>query len=132
MAEELLVGNTLTNEMIQFGNDFISLLDKKKFSIDAALWFYYPNIYQWRLILSMPEVNVKGPKVAYQKIQNALKKLDFGKISLQQIHILDMSDPLIMLLKSAIKTGKGISGIRFTQNTINGILIEDAYIYRLV
>jgi hypothetical protein len=38
---------------------------------------------------------------------------------------------MLSLLRVAISTGPGISGIRFTHNTINNVLIEDAYIYRL-
>jgi hypothetical protein len=45
--------------------------------------------------------------------------------------VADMNAPLIALLKAAISTGKGVGGIRFSRNTINGHYIEDAYIYRL-
>jgi hypothetical protein len=54
-----------------------------------------------------------------------------SKIPLKDITILDSNDSLITLLRLAIKTGDGISGIRFSQNVINGTLIEDAYIYRI-
>jgi hypothetical protein len=37
-------------------------------------------------------------------------------------------------MRTAIQTGPGtgVSGIRFTQNMVNNVLIEDAYIYRLM
>ena len=38
--------------------------------------------------------------------------------------------PVVALLRTAIRTGPGISGIRFKNNVIDGTLIEDAYIYR--
>jgi hypothetical protein len=41
------------------------------------------------------------------------------------------NDPLVLLLRKAIVTGPGISGIRFTSNSVNGTFIDDAYIYRL-
>jgi hypothetical protein len=39
---------------------------------------------------------------------------------------------MITLLRVALRTGPGIGGIRFSSNVINGTLIEDAYIYRLM
>jgi hypothetical protein len=47
------------------------------------------------------------------------------------VSIAKKDDPLLKLLRIAIKTGPGISNIRFSRNTINGVIIEDAYIYRL-
>ena len=132
MVEEILVGNSLTSEMIDSGIELIRLLDNNKFGIDAALWLYLPDISQWRLVLAMPKVNSRGPKSAYKKVQSVLNNMPTPKLSLQNIHILDSTDKFIALLKLGIRTGDGISGIRFTSNTINGILIEDAYIYRLL
>jgi hypothetical protein len=43
-----------------------------------------------------------------------------------------MQDRLVQLLRPVIGTGPGICGIRLTQNVIDGVLIEDAYIYRLM
>jgi len=54
-----------------------------------------------------------------------------ARIPLKDIAVIDSNDPLIKLLRVAIKTGGGISGIRFTKNVINGTPIEDAYIYRI-
>jgi hypothetical protein len=34
-------------------------------------------------------------------------------------------------LRTAIRTDSGINGIRFSNNSINGTVIEDAYIYRI-
>jgi hypothetical protein len=56
---------------------------------------------------------------------------DQPKIPLKDVTVIDSNDSLISLLRVAIKTGDGMSGIRFTNNVINGALIEDAYIYRV-
>ena len=39
---------------------------------------------------------------------------------------------MVRLLRKVIKTGRKVSGIRFTNNVINGTVIDDAYIYLLV
>jgi hypothetical protein len=41
------------------------------------------------------------------------------------------NDPIVVLLRKAISTGPGIAGVRFTNNSVNGTFIDDAYIYRL-
>jgi hypothetical protein len=129
MAEAAMVKNTLSDEMIRSGADVIRRLDEVKFIVDAALWFYFTESSQWHLVLASPEVRLSGPKRAYRQVQSALKKLP--SVPLQDIVILDSNDPLIALLKIAIQTGPGIAGVRFSRNTINGIFVEDAYIYRI-
>ncbi len=56
---------------------------------------------------------------------------DQPKVQLKDVSVIDSNDPLIALLRLAVVTGEGISNIRLKQNVINGVLIEEAYIYRL-
>jgi hypothetical protein len=132
MAEEVVVRNVLSDDMVKAGANIIQQLDRAKFTIDAAFWLHLPDSNQWRLVLASPEVGVHGPKKGYKRVQSALTKMLEPRLSLQDISMMDSIDPLVLLLKNAIRTGPGISGIRFTRNTINGVLIDDAYIYRLV
>jgi hypothetical protein len=37
----------------------------------------------------------------------------------------------VALLRKAVSTGPGISGVRITNNAVNGRIIDDAYIYRV-
>ena len=57
---------------------------------------------------------------------------EIPRISLMDISVVEDNDPLIFLLRKAVRTSEGVSGIRFSQNAINGQFIEDAYIYRLL
>ena len=52
-------------------------------------------------------------------------------VGLSDIGLLRTDAPIIRSLRTAINTGGGIAGIRFTNNVVNGNLIEDAYIYRV-
>ena len=73
-----------------------------------------------------------GPRDIYKKIQNILSQLPKeGRLSLDDVALEKPNSPIITLLKVGVKTSPGISGIRFTQNVINGTVVEDAYIYRL-
>lgn len=132
MVTEVVVNQTLSDDMISAGADLTRLLDEAEFPFSASLWFLTPND-TWRLVIASSEVSTRGPRWAYRRVQSVLSKIPNpqSKIGLKDITVLDLDDPLIKLLKVAIKTGPGIHNVRFSRNVINGIAIEDAYIYRL-
>jgi len=114
------------------GKRLIEELDKLEFPILAALWFYFPESDEWRLIIATPLIDEMGPLEAYTLLQSKLEKLkSLTEITLKDITIISPKDDLIKSLRIAIHTGSGISGIRFTGNTINQVYINDAYIYRV-
>jgi len=119
------------------GEALLSKLDEIKFNVRAAFWFYMPDSEEWRLIFASPAVDKKGPKEAYEKVQSQLPELkeeleqDY-ELSLQNISVVSPNDDLVKLLKTAVKTGPGVSHIRFARNVIDNVFIEDAYIYRVL
>lgn len=128
-----MVANTLTDELIEGGKYLIEELDASGVKVDGALWFYFPEEGFWKLMLFFPDIEKVGPKLSYSKVQKALHKLkEKGALSLDDVALAKPNAPLFHLLKIAIRTGPGISGIRFSNNVINGQLISDAYIYRLM
>lgn len=134
MVEELLVTDSLSNEMIAAGAKLTRLLDSARFTVRASFWFYLPEQNTWRLVFALPETRTIGPKAVYKKIQTVLNKTpnDQLRVALRDITVTEPNDPLIKLLSVLISTGPGISGVRFSKNVINGQLIEDAYIYRIM
>ena len=128
MDKPILVENDL-----EAGKALLSVLDKSRFSVKAAFWFYLSDSNEWRLIFALPSVDRIGPQAAYEKMQSQLQKLDpTCDLALQNISIVSPKENLIMLLKKVIHTGPGLHGIRFTRNTIDNVFIEDAYIYRML
>ncbi|MDF9801056.1 hypothetical protein OKW21_006319 [Catalinimonas alkaloidigena] len=81
-------------------------------------------------MLAMPSIDILGRKKTYAKIWEVLnrnkRKLN---LPLDAISLISPKHELNQLLRSVVTTGKGISGIRFSGNVINGTLIEDTYIY---
>jgi len=133
MGEEAMVKEMLTRQMIEAGTKLIHFLDQANVAVTASLWLYKPESNIWRLIIASPEVEANGPKKVYQKIQTILFKTREKQpgVGLGDISVVKTDDPIISLLRVAIRTGGKISGIRFSKNTINGHFIEDAYIYRM-
>lgn len=133
MVEEFVVKENLTKEMIDEGNKLTSLLDKSKLVVSASMWQYLTESNIWRLIIASPDVRKNGPMKVYNLIQSVLSKTPDNKINLalKDITVVETKDPTLNLLRKAVKTGKGISGIRFSKNYINGHFIDDTYVYRL-
>ena len=128
MDKTILVEND-----IQEGKRVIEALDNANFQVEAAMWFYLADSEEWRLLIASPFVENNGPKEAYRFIQRVMVQLSPPlEISLKDISVLSPKHRLIGTIRMAIRTGDGISGIRFTGNVVNNTLIEDAYIYRML
>jgi hypothetical protein len=131
MAEETLVKEALTDEMIKTGASLVEALDSQNLIVDAALWLYLSDTNQWRLLLASPEVHVEGPRKAYMRVLYARRNAHVHGVSLENLAVLDTQDPFIQLFKSVVRTTRSISPQRVSKNTINGQFIEDALIYRM-
>lgn len=128
LAEEPMVKPNLTTQMIEAGCHLLELLDRQKFRARACFWFYFPESDRWRFVVASPEVRVQGPHDAYRKVQALARKVPQAAevFAPGDVTVVKDNDQLVVLLRKAISTGPGISGIRFTNNSI-----DDAYIYRL-
>ena len=133
MAQEVVVRETLTSEMIKAGEELVRRLDSTGFKATAILWLFLDEPNKWRLKIATPEVGEIGPLQVYRRLQTILSDMpeDTPRVSLVDISAVEDDDPLVSLLGVAINTGDGIAGIRFSGNAINGHYIEDAYIYKV-
>jgi hypothetical protein len=129
-----MVSTDLRQDLIDTGAALVQRLDDAGAQPDAALWLYEPEVKTWKLVLAEAKAAKQGPKEAYRQIQKILATMPEEQrkvLALEDIAIANPDSPVISLLRLAVKTGPGISGIRFRNNVINGTLIDDAYIYRL-
>lgn len=133
MAQDSVVKEQLTEAMIRAGAELTRKLDEVRWPVLASLWLYLSEGNQWKLVLASPLVASDGPKKSYEMVQAALATTPAAErtVALSDVGVTDPKDPLIELLRVAVKTGPTVGGIRFTRNVINGHFIEDAYIYRM-
>ena len=83
-------------------------------------------------MIATPEVRLDGPRKAYKKVQTALLRMKgVPRIGLQNVTVVDTDEPLVNLLRRALRIAPGSHG-RLTKSTFNGHFIEDAYVYRLI
>jgi hypothetical protein len=124
-----MVATPLVEPYIEAGRELIMNLDASGFGVEAALWLYRPESYEWRLLIASPVVDERGPQEAYRKVQTFVHVNPL--LSLRNVSVVSPTAEIIQALRRVIKTGPGISDIRMTANSINGFFIEDALIYRL-
>jgi hypothetical protein len=129
-----MVKREFTTEMIAAGRRLLELLDRHKFPTCAAFWFYFDEAARWRFVVASPEVRTRGSIAAYRKIRALVRKIPeaheiFGPSNLTA---LEDDDRLIVALRRANSRGPKLGGRRITGEAVNGTLIDDAYIYRVM
>jgi len=121
----------LDTSLIEDGKEVIKILDKTDVKPSSAFWFYFSDFKSWRLIISSHYYLGKSSQDCYKDFIDKIKNTNFVRLKIGDVTLLPSNNDLVNLLKVAIKTEPdSIAGITFTSNTINGVFIEDAYIYR--
>jgi hypothetical protein len=71
--------------------------------------------------------------LAYKAVADALAVLKGSAVEISDIKVIRTDEPLVTVLGMMIRTGPtpALSLARLTNNYINGILIQDALLYRL-
>ena len=129
-----MVAAALVERDIEDGKTLVRRLDQDSFRVTAALWFYDSDFERWKLIIESDLVGKHGPLEAYRRLSDSVRKIKTGGFALDpvRVELVKETNELTRLLRRAVSTGPGISGIRLSNNSINGTFIEDAYIYRAV
>lgn len=129
MAEDTLVKENLSPEMISAGRALLAELDAAAWHATSAFWLFNPERNRWELVLSSPDVETRGSRPGYETVRQILLRGDLSGLSLGDITILPPRKEIVRLLSRAVSvTGGG--GVRFSRNAIDGHYIEDAFIYR--
>lgn len=129
-----MVAATLSSDRIKAGEELVRLLDRKNLRPEAAFWLYDADSQGWKLVLTQAKLRVEGPRSVYRRIQQHLRKLaePYRKdLPLHHVAVVPPDAPIVSRLRTALRTGPDLSGVRLTNNVIDGTLIEDAYVYRL-
>ena len=134
MAEEYVVKEQLTQEMIEAGVQVTLKLDEIGLPVTAALWFLDDERYRWKMIVASPDTSTKGPFYVLTRIEEALDLLGSAVSSEVPFSVMSAKSPTdspIRWLREELQTGNDISRIRFRKRVAAGHIIEDALIYRM-
>jgi len=130
MGYTALVASELTPGLIEAGERLVRGLDAAQTPVPAAFWLLTEDT-GWRLTIASPKVSESGSRQFYSTLNAHLRRLAHPELNITHVTAVRPDDPTVLLLRTAIQTGQGLSRIRFTGNVINGRLIPDALIYRL-
>ncbi len=126
MAEEVVVKDQLTNEMVAAGRELTEQLAIRDSTLVSALWLYDPESNQWRFVVASPRVDTEGPLKVYEIVEQTLHEKGI-KLPLKNVSAWSPTNPIIVALKSTLRVG-GPADVRFTRNRVNDVYIDDSYI----
>jgi hypothetical protein len=131
MAEETVVKDALTQEMIDVGTYLVGEIHKTSdIFINAAFWLYDTETYTWKLFIGSPKVKNIGPRKIYEAIQSVLVKkgMDIYIQYFKDIYVIEDDNPLIKAIESSIVSGSKRFEARLSKSLLNSHFIEDAYV----
>ena len=122
----------MVDRWLEDGKRLIERLDRVGLIVDAALWFYFSESEEWRLVIATPKVDTEGPRSAYAKIAEAIAAIgEPFSIDLSQITAVSPHHPIVTSLRKFFVTRKNaILGNKINKLVLDDIYFEDAYMYR--
>lgn len=121
----------LVDADVEMGRELLRILDETNFPVTAAAWIYFPDIEEWRLVIRTPKAEKNLQQALLELAVSLDKRGDLRKrLDLARVKLVPPQDKMLAAMGSIVKV-EGISSIRFSRNVINGVLIDDALIYRL-
>ena len=123
---------TLLNYELEEGQRLIDALNLSGLSTDSALWIYSSDSESWHLMLTS-EICGEGTLKAYKEILTIFR--DFQpelKIDWTSLTAVSPKHELIEdLRQSQLQWHRNLSGRRLTDNMVNGVRVNDGYIYQI-
>jgi hypothetical protein len=118
----------LVERDVKLGDQIIGVLTAAGIQIEDALWVYYPQVEEWRLVLSTPLVDQKGSRDSYLQILNTLKKAGILEdLPLRRMSTFSPRDPVLRNMRAAFGL-PGPSGFR-SGARVGNYAFDEAYIY---
>ncbi len=119
--------------MMESGQHFVSLLDANDMKPLAAFWIYNQDHDEW-LLLAGHVHGIGNDDAAFSSAVSEI--ISANRASLPGLDVSDVvlaldNAPILELLNSVVNTGDEILGINFSNETINGKVIDGVYLYRM-
>lgn len=119
MAEEPLV-----EADIDAGRALVKALDGAGVGVRGAFWFYLTDVDRWKLMI-VSDAAKQGSRDLYVKAISLKPELDLSKVE-----FVAPSSPIFAALSRYFRF-EGLSGVRVSRNMLDGVYVDDAYVYRL-
>jgi len=131
MAEETLVKEVLSTEMINGGRELTVCLSNTELGVTASFWFYLIDNVRWNLMFGVSQVLEEGTVKAYTIIQSELEGRRIPGVNFSDVVVLQSDHPVIRRLNSFVEGGRSAAEVRVSRSVVENVFIEDAYIYHI-
>jgi len=141
MAEETLVKEALTPEMVDSGWELVRALKDRQVEISACFWLYSSEVNDWKFALCLPQVDKDGPLRAYETIQSVIREPSvrpsepgrFDRLFQLYLDAITVFGPSNKLVRSILEVplDPNSSGVRFKRSRLGDSFFDDVYIYNL-
>ena len=125
---------TLVDSQIADAIAFVRQLDAGGIPPTLAVWYFYDDAAEWRLLLAGPFFDGLLPKqeqVAYRRIVDTMSYLTLSSLTLSDIKLVRSDSPPSLAIRSLIRTNADAVGtMHFANTTLNGIFISAMTVLR--
>ncbi len=125
------VGTELPDALIEAGEALIRALDDAGLGPDTAFWMWFRDVKGWRLVLSGGPLSGLGPKAAHRRVREILPGTPAARsLDPELVGVAGPQAASVAAIRDGVTTGPGFHGIRVRNNTLGGVVIPAAYVYR--
>jgi hypothetical protein len=126
--------NALVANQVSDAQTLIKKLDIAGTPPKVAMWYFYDDVEQWRLILAIPELDALLPKqeaVAYQRVAKVVTSLTLTSLALSDIKLVRTDFALVKAIQILMRTPPtALVVAHFSDTTLNGIFMKEMIILR--
>lgn len=130
MADEVLLKEPLTDQMIREGEALTRQLDDMGVPLTASFWLYASERNDWRLTFASPLVASEGQIAFYDILIKAMHALNQPTIDLLHISVFWPDTPVVRALSTLSPDGVLAHSKRFNGG-LDRCYIDDSYLYRI-
>jgi hypothetical protein len=123
---------TLTSSDLEFGKRLADALQEEHFPFTAVYWLYSESSDDWSLSVVSKLVDDLGPRETYLRLADVTKKIEASDFQLLRISAVSPGDKLYQALRAVFGPAKSVEGARLHNTMVNGVFVEDAYLYKVV
>jgi len=117
--------------LIAAGKTVVRVLDASGLAPDTAFWMWFRDVAGWRLVLSGGPFARLDAAAAKRRVETALAGTDPPPpLDPALIGVLSPDAASVAAIRRGLATGPGFHGIRLRNNTLAGVTIPAAYVYR--
>ena len=129
MAEETLVESVVADSI-----KLVEELDRLGDNPRNALWYFFSDAEEWRLLIAGPSFDQLLPKdegLAYQKIAKAITAADLDSLTIADVKLVRTDDVVLAATRFVLKTrADGVARAHFRDSTFNGIYVKEMLVLR--